>query len=124
MFTVNKINYQRIDIALSGKLDADQMKAGLDQFITLSETISQGKMLYRITDFHLPSFGAIVYEFTRLPSILTVINNFDRAAILTDVLWLQKAAEIEGKLIPGLTIKAFDLDQQTEAEAWLDNPES
>lgn len=124
MFIVNKINYQRIDIALSGKLDADQMKVGLDQFITLSETISQGKMLYRITDFHLPSFGAIVYEFTRLPSILTVINNFDRAAILTDVLWLQKAAEIEGKLIPGLTIKAFDLDQQTEAEAWLDNPES
>ncbi len=124
MFTVNKINYQRIDIALSGKLDADQMKVGLDQFITLSETISQGKMLYRITDFHLPSFGAIVYEFTRLPSILTVINNFDRAAILTDVLWLQKAAEIEGKLIPGLTIKAFDLEQQTEAEAWLDNPES
>jgi len=124
LFTVNKINYQRIDIALSGKLDADQMKVGLDQFITLSETISQGKMLYRITDFHLPSFGAIVYEFTRLPSILTVINNFDRAAILTDVLWLQKAAEIEGKLIPGLTIKAFDLEQQTEAEAWLDNPES
>jgi hypothetical protein len=50
---------------------------------------------------------------------LAVINNFDRAAILTDVLWLQKAAEIEGKLIPGLTIKAFNLDQQADAEAWL-----
>ena len=119
MFTVNKINNQRIDIALSGKLGADDMKVGLDQFIKLSESISLGKMLYTITDFHLPTFGAIVYEFTRLPSMLAVINNFDLAAILTDVLWLQKAAEIEGKLIPGLTIKAFNLDQQADAEAWL-----
>ncbi len=47
-------------------------------------------MLYTIADFHLPSFGAIVYEFTRLPSILALINNFDRAAILTDKLWIQK----------------------------------
>ena len=37
MFTVNKINNQRIDIALSGKLGADDMKVGLDQFIKLSE---------------------------------------------------------------------------------------
>jgi len=95
------------------------MKVGLDQFIKLSETVSQGQMLYTITDFHLPSFGAMVYEFTRVPSILAVINKCHRAAILTDKLWLQKAAEIEGKLSPGLTIEAFNLDQRTEAEAWL-----
>ncbi len=35
----------------------------------------------------------------------------------------KKAAEIEGKLVPGLTIKAFNLDQQAEAAALLDSSE-
>lgn len=32
-----------------------------------------------------------------------------------------KISEIEGALIPGLKIKAFDLDDEDEAEAWLAN---
>ncbi|MBN4053900.1 STAS/SEC14 domain-containing protein [Haliea sp. AH-315-K21] len=123
MLTVNKIDNQRLDIELSGKLDTEDMKTALDQFIELANTIYQGKMLYTIVDFHLPSLGAIIHEFSRLPAMLRIINNFDRAAILTDKVWLQKAAEIEGKLIPGLKIKAFNLNQKTEAEAWLNSDE-
>jgi hypothetical protein len=48
-----------------------------------------------------------------------VIRNFDRAAVLADRKWIKTVSEIEGALIPGLDIKAFDLDQEAEAEAWL-----
>ncbi len=123
MFKVNKIDNQRLDIELSGKLEKEDMKVALDQFIKQAETIYQGKMLYRIVDFHLPSLDAIIHEFSRLPEMLSIIGNFERTAVLNDKTWLQKAAEIEAKIIPGLTIKAFSLDQQTEAEAWLDNTE-
>jgi hypothetical protein len=123
MFTVNKIDNQRLDIELNGKLDTEDMKIALDQFIKLAGTIYQGKMLYTIVDFHLPSLGAIIHEFSRIPAMLGIIKNFDRVAVLTDKAWLQKATEIEGKLIPGLEIKAFDLDQRGEAEDWLSNSE-
>jgi hypothetical protein len=119
MFTIKKVDDQQLNLELSGKLDTEEMKLALDQFIELADQINQGKMLYRIIDIHLPSLGAIVHKFSRLPSLLGLINNFDRITILSDKLWLQQAAKIEGKLFPGLKIKAFNLDQQNEAQAWL-----
>ncbi|MCP4341496.1 MAG: STAS/SEC14 domain-containing protein, partial [Desulfobulbaceae bacterium] len=70
-------------------------------------------------DFHIPSLGAIRIELSRLPSMFGLIRKFVRAAVLSDKMWIQKVSELEGALIPGLEIKAFDRDQREEAEAWL-----
>jgi hypothetical protein len=51
--------------------------------------------------------------------MLGLMKKFDRAAVLTDKTWLKKVSEFEGALFPGLEIKAFDIDQKAEAEAWL-----
>jgi hypothetical protein len=40
--------------------------------------------------------------------------------VLTDKTWIKKVSEFEGALFPGLEIKAFDRDQKTEAEEWLE----
>jgi len=74
------------------------MKIALDQFIKLAETIYQVNMLYTIVDFHLPSLGAIIHEFSRIPSMLGIIKYFDRVAVLIDKAWLQKAVEIEREI--------------------------
>jgi hypothetical protein len=76
-------------------------------------------MLYDIVDYHLPSLGAIWIEFSRLPSLIGLMNQFDRAAVLTDKVWLKLASEIEGAFYPGLEIKAFSREQKEEAETWL-----
>ena len=109
----------RLDIEPSGKLDAEEMKIALDELVSKSKDIENGKMLYDIIDFHLPSLDAIVIEFSRLPSMFGLMKKFDRAAVLTDKAWLKKVSELEGILYPGLEIKAFDRDQRVEAEAWL-----
>ncbi len=119
MFKVTKTGMNRLDIELSGKLDAEEMKIALDELVTKSSDIKNGKMLYDIIDFHLPSLGAIGVELSRLPSMFGLIKKFDRAAVLTDKTWLKKVSELEGALYPGLEIKAFNRDQKTEAEAWL-----
>jgi hypothetical protein len=121
MFTVTSKGDNRLDIELSGKLDADSMKAAMDDLIGQSADISNGKMLYTVIDLHLPSLGAIGVEFTRLPALFGLLGKFDRAAVLTDRSWLKKATEIKGALIPGIDIKAFDLDQVAEAELWLNS---
>jgi hypothetical protein len=119
MFRVTQNGINRLDIELSGKLNSEEMKIALDELVSKSKNIENGKMLYDVIDFHLPSLGAIGIEFSRLPSMFGLIKKFDRAAVLTDKTWLKKVSEFEGALFPGLEIKAFNRDQKEEAEAWL-----
>ena len=117
MFKVTQNGLNRLDIEMSGKLDSEAMKIALDELVSKSENIENGRMLYEVIDFHIPSLGAIGIEFSRLPSMFGLMKKFDRAAVLTDKTWLKKVSEFEGALFPGLEIKAFDIDQK--AEAWL-----
>jgi hypothetical protein len=119
MFQITQNGVNRLDIRLSGKLDAEEMKIALDELVRKSENVENGKMLYEIIDFHFPSLAAIAIEFSRLPAMLGFIKKFNRAAVLTDKAWLQKVSEFEGALFPGLEIKAFARDRKGEAEAWL-----
>ena len=119
MFKVTRNGDNRLDIELSGKLDAEQMVVALDELVEKSQGIEKGRMLYEVIDFHLPSLGAIAIEFSRLPSMFGLMKKFERAAVLTDEGWLKTANKIEGALIPGLEIKTFDRNQKEEAEAWL-----
>lgn len=119
MLTIKKPEPNRLDIELSGTLDASMMALALDDLIEKSEGIRNGRMLYRIPEFALPTLGAIGVEFTRLPKLFGLLGKFDRCAVLTDAGWLQKAAEIEGALFPGIDIRAFALDDAAGAEAWL-----
>lgn len=119
MFEITPNGPNRLDLTLSGKLDKEQMAAALDDMLAKSDGIVQGKMLYRIVDFHLPSLGAIGVELVRMPKLLKLIGKFEKAAVLADKGWIKKASEIEGALIPGLEIKAFNLEEEDAAEAWL-----
>lgn len=109
----------RVDIEFSGTLDAEAMRAALDDLFEKSEGVTNGQMLYRITDFSMPSLGAIGVELQRLPKLFGLLGRFDRCAVLSDAGWLRTASEIEGALIPGIEIKSFALNETEEAEAWL-----
>jgi len=119
MLKVTPNGKNRLDVELSGSLNAEGMKAGLDELVSKSGGIENGKMLYDLIDFHWPTLGAIGVEFSRLPALFELMKKFDRVAVLTDTSWLKKVSEFEGALYPGLEIKAFDRDQKKEAQAWL-----
>lgn len=120
MFRVTRKGNNRLDIELSGKLDSDEMIVALDELESKAKDIQNGRMLYDVIDFNLPSLGAIVIEFSRLPSMFGMLRKFSKAAVLADKDWLRKVSELEGVLIPGLEIKAFSRERKEEAEAWLE----
>ena len=119
MFQVTRQPDNRVNIEFSGKLEKDEMKRLLDELMAKSVDISRGTLLMRIDQFDFPSLGAIGVELSRMPSLFGFIRRFDRAAVVVDKAWVRKVSEIEGALIPGLDLKAFDLTQSAEAEAWL-----
>ena len=119
MLKITKPSSDRLDIDLSGALNADAMRAGLDSLIEKSDGITHGKMLYRVSDFEMPSLGALAVEFQQMPKLFSLIGRFDKCAVLSDASWIRTAAEIEGAVIPGLEIKSFPLVSANQAEQWL-----
>lgn len=119
MLKITKPSDNRLDIELTGAMDSAMMRLALDELIEKSEGISGGRMLYTITDFEWPTFGAILVEFGYISKLFAWMGKFDRCAVLSDAGWLRTAAEIEGAMFPGIEIKAFELDDGEAAEAWL-----
>ena len=119
MLTITKPQPNRVDIDLSGKISSEEMAKGLDELLNLSQDVNNGTMLYTITSFAFPDLGAIMVEMGRLPKLFGLLARFDRCAVLSDVAWLRAAAEVEGAVLPGFDIKAFDLTERDAAEAWL-----
>lgn len=119
MIEITKVGDSRIEFKMSGSLDADHMRAALDEISEKVQGIDNGVILYEIVDFELPSPGAIAIEFSRLPSMLGLLRHFSKAAVFTDKTWLKKVSEFEGAVIPGLEIRAFERDERGKAEAWL-----
>ena len=122
MLTVSKNAPNRIDLTLDGKLDDAEMLAGLEALITDLVDVKNGVMLYRICNFTMPSFSALTAEILNLPTIWQMLERIDRCAVVSDIGWIRLAAEIEGAVIPGLTIKSFTPDNEAAAEAWLSDP--
>ena len=119
MLKITKSAPNRLDLELQGKITTEDMQEILDEFVSASKEIEHGKILYIIYSLDFPSIDAIMVKLSRLPELFRLLKRFDRMAILTNKTWLQKIAEFEGFLIPGLEIKAFNLDEKAEAEAWL-----
>jgi hypothetical protein len=120
MLNVSKISANRLDIELSGALDADAMRSALDNLVEKSEGVTDGKMLYRISDFEMPTLGAMAVELYQMPKLLGLIGKFEKCAVISDVAWIRTAAEIEGAVFRSLEIKSFALADTEAAEAWLD----
>lgn len=119
MLKVTKSSSNRVDIELDGELNSDQMRTALDKLIEASDGVRNGLMLYRITDFELPTVGAIAVELSRLPKLFGLLGKFDKCAVLSDSAWIRTTAEIEGAVFPGIKIKSFELDENEAAESWL-----
>jgi hypothetical protein len=119
MLKITKPAANRLDIELSGRLDADTMRTALDDLIAKSEGVTNGRMLYTIPEFAMPTLGAIGVEMGRLPALFGLLGKFDRCAVLSDAGWIRTAAEVEGALFPGIEIKSFELGEADKAEAWL-----
>lgn len=120
MLTITKPAPDRLDLTLEGQIDKDAMDKGLSALIDGSGGIENGKMLYRINDLSLPTPAALAVEIGYLPKIFSMVGRFKRCAVLSDLAWLRKAAELEAVIIPSLKVKAFPLDQVEAAEAWLE----
>ena len=108
-----------VRLTIGGKIDEAEMKAGLEEFLAIVEAADKTDFLYTIEDFEFPALQAIAVEFGYLPRLFSSLPKIGKVAVVADQAWLRKAADIEGMLIPGLTIETFPADGEDDAKAWL-----
>ena len=122
MLTITKPSDNRVDITFDGGIDANIMTAALDKLFDASKDVKNGVSLYTITNFDMPTLGAIGVEFTKLPQLFGLLSKFQKVAILSDSAFIRTAGEVEGFLLPGVEIKSFHLNERAVAENWLVTP--
>ncbi|BDS06412.1 hypothetical protein NT6N_14520 [Oceaniferula spumae] len=122
MFKTTLTAPHRIDIELDGKIEKEEMRSILTELLAKTGHIENGLMLYRIKNLKFPSIGALAVEFSMIPQLFKIIPKFKRAAVLADQEWVRRVSELEGKLFPGLEIKAWESHEEDKAEAWLTSP--
>ena len=119
MFDLTKDDKGFYRLTISGQIDEDAMRAGLDAFLASVDGPGKSDYLYEISDFEFPSLQAIAVEFGYIPRLFAALPRIGKVALVADQQWLRKAAEIEGMVIPGLTIETFEPGDEAKAEAWL-----
>ena len=119
MLTVELKASNRIELTASGRIEGPQMESALDQLIALTEPLQHVTYLADMTDITMPAGAAIRAEIARLPKLMGLLRKIDKAAVVANQSWLRTAAQVEGKLIPGLEIRAFDAHEHDRARAWL-----
>jgi len=108
-----------VRLTISGKITPEEMQAGLEAFLGSLEDGKKTNFLYTISDIEFPAIGALGVEFSYIPLLLTSLSKIGKVAVIADQAWLRTAAEVEGKVIPGLTVRSFELGAPGDAEKWL-----
>lgn len=115
--TQDPAGYWRLEIA--GRIDEAQMKSGLESFLATLQAQDKTDFLYTIRDFELPTLQAVAVEFGYIPRLFAALSRIGKVAVVAEADWLRRAADIEGRLIPGLTIATFRPEEVSQAIEWL-----
>ena len=127
-YILTQPNNNHIELTLNGKISSNDMNNLLDEWMQATASMVQANpntelqnatLLYRINDFAMPSFSAVMTEMKRMPELWATMKYFGKMAVISEQQWLQKVAEIEGFMIPSLDIKGFNPDEESAAKIWL-----
>jgi len=124
MFKVEALAPDLIQIEIGGKITSLEMSVGLDTLLPLTKNMNDGRMLAIYHDIEFPEAGAILEEMKRLPQLFGVIGKVKKVALVSNQKWIRDMAELEGKILPGTTIRSFEFNDRAKAEAYLDMTEN
>ena len=106
-------------LEIGGEIDAAEMEAGLERFLSTAEPLERFDLLYLVHDVRFPTLSAMRVELARLGRLWRLLPRLGRVALVANQGWIRAAAKAESAIIPGLTIETFEADDEARARAWL-----
>jgi hypothetical protein len=126
MITISELAPNVQQIKISGKVQS----ADMPHVIDLAETIAKGgkkdNLVFDIENVNAFDWSVLGEELSHLPTMMRMLTQLDRIAVIADQSWLRTAARIESALLPGVTYEVFSRDKAEQARAWakgeIDSP--
>lgn len=104
---------------VSGKVTAEDVElawASIDAALDEGETIG---LYAEIVDLGSFTLDGLVKDLAMGLKQIGEWGRFARYAVVSDARWLRAVADVEGKLLPGIEIRTYTLDEKDAAMAWL-----
>lgn len=119
MFDLNCDEGGFVRLTIGGKITEAEMKTGLEEFLSIVEAAVKTDFLYTIESFEFPELQALAVEMGFIPRLFAALPKIGKVAVVADQAWLRTVANIEGMMIPGLTIETFAPEDADKARDWL-----
>ncbi|RFN60229.1 SpoIIAA family protein [Marixanthomonas ophiurae] len=119
---LSKMNIENIkgtniySFTLDGKIDEGGMIA---LYNILKNKNRKGKISLLATYKDFDGFNSFKAFTEGLKVDFGAIGNIEKYAVVTDKKWAHKLVKIESKVLPGITMKGFALDEADKALEWL-----
>lgn len=108
-------------MSIKGTMSQTALESGLDWMDQVSEANDNFNICVDIASNNFDDLSAARTEFLRVGRVLRHAPTAEKCAVLTDSAFLKNSAKVEGAVIPGLEINAFDLEEGSVAEKWLND---
>ena len=99
-----------------GKEEITRVFDAIEDALATHETVD---LYAEIVDLKGASLQALLKDVVAGLKLLPRLNRFGRYAVVTDAQWLKSVVGFEDKLIPGLDMRTFALDDAEAAEVWV-----
>ena len=111
---------------LSFEIDGTVTAPDMDDLYNAVETATDGNgpvhivgEIHGIGGLTLDAIGA---SFKRGVGLIGRLGRVKRYAVVSDVGWIKTMAELEGAVIPGMSVRVWPTAQRDEALAWASEP--
>lgn len=106
---------------VNGRVGEDELKQGLSWFQERAEANDNYNICIDLRAEEFSDLSAVSREFKNVASMLRHATTAQKCAIISDSAFVRNSAKVEGAVIPGLEIEAFDVTERDPAVAWLND---
>ncbi|WP_409433332.1 STAS/SEC14 domain-containing protein [Litorimonas sp. RW-G-Af-16] len=106
-------------MSVTGEVDPDTLQKTIEWIETASNDHEDLTICVDMAKVDFDGLAAINKEFRNIGRVLRYAHDVDKVAVMSDSQFIRNTAEVEGSVIPGLEIKAYDLDEIAPATNWL-----
>lgn len=106
---------------VNGRVGEAELKEGLSWFDERTEANDNYNICIDLRAEEFKDLSAVSREFKNVAYMLRHAKAAQKCAIISDSAFVRNSAKVEGAVIPGLEIEAFDVTDRDPAVAWLND---
>lgn len=106
-------------MTVNGPIKSEALDKTLDWLSDIDDNHDEFDMCVDMAKMGFDSLGAVDKAFRDIGHVLRMTPSINKCAVLTDSLFVQSKAKVEGAVLPGTEVESFDIEALDPAVRWL-----